>query len=109
MISEAAKTFDDLYLIIDALDECPTEARTILIEELKVLPSKLLVTTRPIDGIIRQFEKTPIVKVRASHDDLDNYILSRLKINGRLSALLRGNDTLAADIRKKIIAKANGM
>ena len=109
MVSELAKSFDDLYLIIDALDEFPTEARAVLIEELKVLPSKLLVTTRRIDSIICQFDKTPIVEVRASHDDLDNYILSRLKISGRLSALLRGNDTLAADIRQKIIAKANGM
>ena len=109
MVSESAKSFDDLYLIIDALDECPTEARTVLIQELKDLPSKLLVTTRPIDGIIRQFDRSSIVQIRASDDDLDIYIQSRLGNSGRLSALLRGNDTLADDIRQKIIAKANGM
>ena len=109
MISTLAKSFDDLYLIIDALDECSTEVRTVLIRELKVLPSKLLVTTRPIDGIIRQFDGSSIVQIRASDDDLHKYILSRLENSGRLSALLRGNDALADDIRQRIIAKANGM
>ncbi|KAL8972865.1 MAG: hypothetical protein Q9197_002595 [Variospora fuerteventurae] len=108
---EIGKLFDDLYLVVDALDECSSDARSFLTQKLKSLSSnsRLLVTTRPIDDITQKFTSGRVIQIRASDGDLEKYINAKLQSSSRLSTLLQGQHTLEKEISDGIIAKANGM
>ncbi|KAI4236949.1 MAG: hypothetical protein L6R40_006001 [Gallowayella cf. fulva] len=108
---EIAKPLDSLYLVIDALDECSADARDVLIRELRTLvpTSKLLVTTRSIEGITSEFTNGPFLEISARHDDLAKYIQTRYTTGTRLPALLQQQPSLKEEILKEVIAKANGM
>ncbi|KAL8855889.1 MAG: hypothetical protein Q9178_007454 [Gyalolechia marmorata] len=117
-LKDVIKVFDDVlkslktaYLIVDALDECSSGVRDILVQELKAIKSttSLIVTTRPIDSIIREFSEDVCIEIRASYGDLDIYLTSMIASSSRLSSLLRGQVMLANEISSKVIAKANGM
>ncbi|KAI4120457.1 MAG: hypothetical protein LQ341_007542 [Variospora aurantia] len=108
---EIGKLFDDLYLVIDALDECSADARSFLTQKLKSLSpnSRLLVTTRPIDDITQRFTSGRVVEIRASDGDLEKYIKAKLQSSSRLSTLFQGQHTLEKEMSDRIITKANGM
>lgn len=95
MFEEIAKDFDDIYLIADALDEDSVETRSILLHELNALQSsaRLLVTTRHIDSITREFDDVPI-EIRTSDSDLIKYMTSRRTMRKQLSNLLKGTPRL---------------
>ncbi|KAL8911033.1 MAG: hypothetical protein Q9171_003737 [Xanthocarpia ochracea] len=111
VFDDVLKSFKTAYLIVDALDECSSTVRDILVQELKALQSttSLIVTTRPIDSIIREFSEDVSIEIRASYGDLDKYITSTIASSSKLSSLLRGQAMLANEISSKVIAKANGM
>ncbi|KAI4094172.1 MAG: hypothetical protein LQ344_002426 [Seirophora lacunosa] len=108
---EIGKLLDDLYLVIDALDECSADARSFITQKLRTLSSntKLLATTRPIDDITREFTTEPVLEIRASHADLEKYIKARFERSSRLSAIVQKQPSLETEISDGIIAKANGM
>lgn len=108
---EIGKLLDDLYLVIDALDECSADARSFITQKLRTLSpnTKLMATTRPIDDITREFTAEPVLEIHASHADLEKYIKARFKRSSRLSAILQGQPSLEMEISDGIIAKANGM
>ncbi|KAL8931112.1 MAG: hypothetical protein Q9208_000216 [Pyrenodesmia sp. 3 TL-2023] len=108
VFNEAVKHFETTYLIVDALDECLPEVRSVILQELESLRPRvrLLVTTRPpIDHIA---EKVAI-EIRASHGDLEKYIQSRIANSSRLSSLLQGRTRLSRDVCNNVIDKASGM
>lgn len=111
VLHEMLKQPKSTYVIVDALDECTDEVRSFLVRELKALRTKirLLVTTRPIEKIVEEFQDGLIIDIRAREDDLRRYITSRIVNSGKLSNLLRRRTPLAKDINHKIISKANGM
>lgn len=111
VFQDVLKFFKTAYLIVDALDECSPGVRDIVVQELKAIQytTSLIVTTRPIDSIIREFSQDVSIEIRASHGDLDKYITSTIASSSKLSSLLRGQAMLANEISNKVIAKANGM
>ena len=111
VLQEILKKPKSTYVIVDALDECTAEVRSFLIRELNALRTKirLLVTTRPIDKIVEEFQDGFIIDISASEGDLRRYITSRIASSGKLSNLLQGHVILATDINDRIISKANGM
>ena len=110
-LEEVSKSFGTVYLVIDALDECLEEVRSPLILHLKALsPSiRLLLTTRPIDGILSEFRNETTLEISANSEDLRRYIGSRIEGNSRLARQLQGKTALAHEICDGIIAKADGM
>ncbi|KAL8977809.1 MAG: hypothetical protein Q9205_006464 [Flavoplaca limonia] len=111
VFEDSTKNLDTVYLVVDALDECSPNTRQILINYFKVLPanSRLLVTTRPIDEITREFFDSPTIEIRADPGDLKKYIASRIAGNRRLEGYVRDASSLKADIHEKVVAKADGM
>ena len=111
VFDDVLKSFKKAYLIVDALDECSSGVRDILVQKLKAIQSttSLIVTTRPIDSIVREFSEDVCIEIRASYGDLDKYITSMIASGSRFSSLLRGQVMLANEISSKVIAKANGM
>ncbi|KAL9629418.1 MAG: hypothetical protein Q9204_005283, partial [Flavoplaca sp. TL-2023a] len=111
VFEDSTKTHDAIYLVVDALDECSENTRQILLEYFKILPvnTRLLVTTRHIDEITREFIDSPKVEIRADPSDLKRYIASRIAGNRRLEGYVRDALSLKEHIYDKVIAKADGM
>lgn len=102
---------DTVYLVIDAVDECSEDVRDVLLQYFKIFPSnvRLLVTTRHIDEIIREFRDSPMIEIRANHSDLQTFITSSIASNRRLADHVRNDASLEQDICERVISKADGM
>ena len=111
VFEDSTKDLDTVYIVVDALDECSDDTRQILLNYFRVLPVniRLLVTTRHIDEITREFIDSPKVEIRADPCDLKKYVASRIAGNRRLEGCVRDASSLKAHIYDKVITKADGM
>lgn len=103
-----------VYLIIDALDECEaTKERRSLLPLLETLPhgfTRLFVTSRPNnEDIVRTFGKVPIITISASESDLSQYISEKIDEIEREEIVDRLTAELREDIVSSITARASGM
>lgn len=105
------QSLDAVYLVVDALDECSEHARKLLLEYFKVIPAntRLLVTTRHIDEVTREFRDSLKVEIRADPSDLEKYITSRIADNRRLGGYVRDDSSLQPYICDKVTTMADGM
>jgi hypothetical protein len=103
----------EVFIIIDALDECPESngTRDSFVAEIRKLQpiTHLLVTSRHISTIEREFEKAAWVEIHATGEDIGRYIESRIRSEGRLLRLLKANPALQAKITNTVIENAKGM
>jgi hypothetical protein len=99
-----------VFLVVDALDECSDETRRELLAKLQELQTKskasLLITSRRIDDIERQFAGDPQLEIRASEEDVEKYIDKQLV---KLSECVRENAILKEKIKKCIAETVDGM
>ncbi|KAL8921943.1 MAG: hypothetical protein Q9172_003757 [Xanthocarpia lactea] len=106
-----ARSLNNVYVVVDALDECSGEVRTILLSRLEALPDnvKLMVTTRHIEEIIYKYRDSLRIEVRATDIDLKTYIKSRIATNGRLMRHVQDHPALEQQICERVTTKAEGM
>ncbi|KAI0971315.1 hypothetical protein F4678DRAFT_100178 [Xylaria arbuscula] len=77
------RTLPSVYLVVDALDECPNDiqnnTRSRFLKSLSSFPSNthILFTTRPDLGIKREAQGHDDIDVVAKQDDLQKYLHSR--------------------------------
>lgn len=83
-----ASSYDQTFLIVDALDECPIEKRDhiigFLIKAMKSIPcAKMFITSRKESDITEAFEreKAPIIEVKAENvaEDIKRYVGTEVK------------------------------
>ncbi|KAL8795431.1 MAG: hypothetical protein Q9195_002020 [Heterodermia aff. obscurata] len=100
-----------LYVVIDALDECSDEhgGRKTLISELSRLKLQLLVTSRDLPSIRRQFQNAIHLDICAREDDILNYIGTRINKSEQLSAHVIKDGQLQDVIRTTVASRAGGM
>ena len=100
-----------VFIIVDALDECSRDARSVFLAELKKLPSSvsLMFTTRPIPDILDSFVDTPRIEVRASDDDVRTYLTKEIELSPSLARWVKADSGLAGEIVEKVIEKSKGM
>ena len=101
------------FIIIDALDECQATdgGRSKLLSEILNLQAKtgasLFLTSRYLPEIVKEFEGSISLEIRASDEDVLRYI------DGRISWLLRSRISRYQDlqntIRKEILKAVDGM
>lgn len=116
---EATAYINDIFIVIDALDECPQrdyerKEALDLIEEMKSWSSTklhLLVTSREETDIkerIVDFVTEPPISIQGSQvaADIDLYINDQLETNRKLKRLPQD---LKAEIKKALVEGANGM
>ncbi|KAM0524671.1 hypothetical protein ACHAPE_000770 [Trichoderma viride] len=106
-LHSTAATFEKVFFIIDALDECQNLAQTKLLDTLFDLQTEaganILATSRINDDIKRRFDGCATVEISAANEDVLAYL------NGQLS--LRRSDFIDEDIQEKIrdaVPKAAG-
>ncbi|KAL4879895.1 hypothetical protein BJY04DRAFT_219700 [Aspergillus karnatakaensis] len=98
-----------VYVIIDALDECPDETtRRELLSEMSRLQDvtdlRLMVTSRP--GILTGTGHMTELSIRANETDIQNYVRHRIHC---LSRVIRDEMALQHEIEARISKAANGM
>lgn len=116
-----AAQFDQIFVVIDALDECPKDKRHQIIGFLtKVLRSirraKVFITSRKESDIAEAFqrEETPVIEILAENvsEDINVYVCSEVKrlregYNGK--RLYVQSDALEEKIIRTLTEKADGM
>jgi hypothetical protein len=113
LLESEVRRLSKVFIVIDALDECPESNGTrdnFLAEIRKLQPiTHLLVTSRHIPTIEREFEKAARVEIRASDEDVRRYLERRIESGGRLVRLLKADPALQATIANTIVENAKGM
>ena len=104
-------TFDKVYIIIDALDECNLTQRKVLLPLFSVLQKasvNILATSRPHSQDLERTLGNQIkIDVRAAESDIQRYVSVQVEEDEDLM------DLLADELREKIVStlvnKSNGM
>lgn len=117
MLEGELKRHEKVYLVIDALDECPSQARLELLKRLSDLQKahaqiQVLMSTRDIDvmteDVIQNFSEMSSMKLVADKKDLQIYIQTKFNTRARLRDARRHSE-LVEDLTRMLIDKAEGM
>jgi hypothetical protein len=107
------RRFSKVFVLIDALDECPesNSVRMSFLMEIRKLPIciHLLVTSRHTPTIEREFEKAARLEIRANDEDVKRYIKCRIEMEHQLVRLVKRYPALQGNIISTIVEKAKGM
>jgi hypothetical protein len=111
VLSSTVSVLSRVFIIVDALDECPEEHRHTLLRCLSELgPSvSLMLTSRPhinIGHIVSNFE---LLTIRAMEDDIRAYLDGQILKSSRLSNHIANSQDLREAIEAKIVQRSNGM
>ncbi|KAL8648358.1 MAG: hypothetical protein Q9210_005039 [Variospora velana] len=105
--------FREVFIIVDALDECPEadKNRAAFISGLRgLLPKvRLMVTSRNIPSIERMFRSDLHLQIRATDQDVKLFIESHIDQQAELSDLLEDHEDVRSMISAKVVEKSNGM
>lgn len=100
-------TYSRVFVVVDALDECREDdgTRARLLKVLRSLGGivNLLITSRNLPSIARDFRGTKCLYIRAKDDDIRKYV------EGRVSLAPRHLEKLQETIVNRIIDNAKGM
>ncbi|KAF8245541.1 hypothetical protein K440DRAFT_587008, partial [Wilcoxina mikolae CBS 423.85] len=112
IIITTAKGFKQIYIILDALDECDEDNQRdkiiSFVEHISQRPFKVIVTSRPHPRDIQHAFGTELqVEILATADDMEAVI--RNKISQKAARGSRINPQLANDIVKVLLEQAEGM
>ncbi|UPL04021.1 hypothetical protein LCI18_014955 [Fusarium solani-melongenae] len=111
-LRSVAETFDHVFIIVDALDECQesNDCLPMLLSELfdlqKQLGVNIFATARPLGHIKLSFERAISIEIRAHREDVRKYVSGRL---GELPMVVQNDPELQEDIMNKISEVVDGM
>lgn len=104
--SEIGK-YRKFYIVVDALDECREDGatRAKLVKALRSLTGNvnLLFTSRNLPSLVREFSGAECLSIRATDEDVERYIASRIELGPR--HVKRLQDTIITTI----VESAQGM
>jgi hypothetical protein len=100
--------YSKVFIVVDALDECREDdgTRTNLLRVLQSLAGmvNLMVTSRDLVSIAREFEETKRLNIRANNQDVQRYIEGRIARAPR-----RHLKVLQESIVRKMVENVRGM
>jgi hypothetical protein len=100
-------------MVVDALDECPEGkgSRESLLRELKALQPivSLMVTSRFIDTIAREFQRAIQLEISANVEDICAYVRGRISREVKLSRNVVKDPVLGEGIVKTVSGNAQKM
>ena len=104
--------FSDVYIVIDALDECNEADRTrrTLIQELGQTPGlAILYTSRYLGDIAQLLQGTAQLELRAVDADIARFVDYQITQESDLMGFCRRDPSLRNDLIEKIVKQADGM
>ena len=101
----------NVYVIIDALDECEPAYRLRLLTELKALQPKLklMVTSRYFDAFGADMGIDTDIEILASDEDIKRYVEEIVSTTPRLGRWIAADSSLHETIETKVIEAAQSM
>ena len=113
LLRSQVERFDVVFIVIDALDECPEFdqiRKSFLTEVRRLLPRiRLMVTSRQLPSIEGAFKLDTRLEIRAQDQDVRKFIQSQMGQRDELVDILEGHDDLQASITTILVEKTNGM
>jgi hypothetical protein len=111
LLQSQVQRFSKVYVIIDALDEYPRGyGISDFLPEIRKLPNThLLVTSRSVADIQREFAEESCLEIRACDTDVKDYIEARIAGEPQMVRHIKADPSLRTAILDTIIQKANGM
>jgi hypothetical protein len=112
VLQSVVGNYSKVYVVLDALDECPEQNRTRsqLLGICRDLQQQsglhLMVTSRRISGIVEEFKDVPLVDVRASNLDLKRFVIGNVD---RFAKFVRLNNDLQELVQNRVVEAADGM
>jgi hypothetical protein len=112
ILRSSLKGFSKVFVVVDAMDECPELQREVLIQHLRTLGSNvnLMITSRP--NISPETFSLPYLErldIEAVPRDIQGYIDAQIKLSPRLSTHVHEQPILREEISTKIIGTVDGM
>jgi hypothetical protein len=107
--------FSDTYFIVDALDEYDEGdgARDVLGNALLKISSlqntHVLVTSRWILNIESLFDGCTRLEIKATNNDISEYLQRRIELSSRLRNRIKGDDNLKKLIVSTLVERSQGM
>jgi len=100
------RAYSKVFIVVDALDECPEDNRVNLLDELRSLPKavNLMVTSRYLSSIAREFQGAIRLDIRANDQDVRRYVKGRI-----VRAPRQHLKVLQESIVNKIVENVRGM
>ena len=113
LLRSQVEKFDEVFIVIDALDECPEQdqIRKFFLAELRALVPKvsLMVTSRDMPSIENMFKHDIRLEIRAQDQDIRAFIKSQIEQRDGLVDLLEGHNDVRSRIIATVLEKTNGM
>jgi NACHT domain len=110
VLHSVASRYYKVFIIIDALDECPQESRKLLLAEIFNLQAKagasLFATSRLMPEILEAFKGSTSFQISATDEDVQKYLEGHMS---QLPAFVSRNPDLQESIKKAIIEAVDGM
>lgn len=112
-ICTVSKDFNDVYIFVDALDECPELSRDALLLRLQQFSQldqiHLLLTSRLNIDVNSRLQNISRIEIAASAADIETYLHSEIQKSSRLALFVRREPELKQAIVDSVIGKAHGM
>ena len=111
LLVRAAGHLPRLYLVIDAVDECPVDTRDLVLGVIRRLyPAvSLVMTSRNAAGQLSASSEEMFVEVIANDGDIQSYLQDRMDLSVALRGHLERDSQLREQIVDSISIKARGM
>jgi hypothetical protein len=114
MLRSEVSNHSEVFLVVDALDECPEDdmnTRSKLLEQLRSLPGnvKLMITSRYLSSIEHDLEGEQRLEIHATSDDIVSYVEGRILEENRLRRHTKSDPSLQSAILETISKSVDGM
>ncbi|KAF1811583.1 hypothetical protein P152DRAFT_60652 [Eremomyces bilateralis CBS 781.70] len=115
LLQSLSNECSELYVVIDALDECVDKYGEMIWEDLLtnlkrfVTNLRLLYTSRHIDDVGRISAGSICIEVRASDADMRAYIQAQVNSKSVLLGFCQQDTNLQNDILQNVVSRAGGM
>lgn len=113
LLQATVQSYDRVYVVIDALDEFSESNGTrkdLLTELQKLKPAvNTMITSRDIPSIERLLQEAARIEIRASDEDIKNYVEDRISSSERITSYVKKSPDLQNRILRNVSEKASGM
>ena len=110
LLRAEATRFNKVFIVIDAIDECNSQARLELLGILNRNPQvSLLVTSQPGDLIKWDLQDMRRLEVKAKDEDISTYIEENIQHRVNIRNIIRPHPDLVEKIKSVLTLKADGM
>jgi Cdc6-like AAA superfamily ATPase len=115
LLQSLSKEHSEVYVLIDALDECINKDREMIWNKLlidlreNVNNLRLLCTSRDMDVMGTALSESTCIEIRASDGDMRVYLQGQIQSSHSLVRICRDDTSLENEILQVVVAKAEGM